>query len=69
MAPLRWGIVSAGKISKDFATALSCLPVENHQVVAVAARAVKDAKQFADVFGIPAYYGGYERLAGDKNVG
>ena len=69
MAPLRWGIASAGKISNDFVAALTCLPVENHQVVAVAARAVKDAKTFAENFDIPAYYGGYEKLAGDKNVG
>lgn len=69
MAPLRWGIASAGKISNDFAAAITCLPAENHQVVAVAARAAKDAKTFAENFQIPAYYGGYEMLAGDKNVG
>lgn len=69
MAPLRWGIASAGRISNDFVAALTCLPSENHQVVAVAARAAKDAKTFAENYDIPAHYGGYELLAGDKNVG
>jgi dihydrodiol dehydrogenase / D-xylose 1-dehydrogenase (NADP) len=69
MAPLRWGIASAGKISNDFCAALSTLPEDDHKVVAVAARNVSSAKEFADTFGIAKFYGGYELLAADPDVG
>lgn len=69
MAPLRWGIASAGKISNDFCAALTTLPASDHAVVAVAARNEASAKEFADIFGIPKYYGGYEKLAADADVG
>lgn len=69
MAPLRWGIAAAGKISNDFCAALSTLPKEHHDVVAVAARSEESAKEFAERFAIPKYYGGYEKLAADPDVG
>lgn len=69
MAPLRWGIASAGKISNDFCAALSTLPLEDHKVVAVAARSESSAKEFAELFKIPKYYEGYEKLAADPDVG
>lgn len=69
MAPLRWGIASAGKISNDFCAALTTLPADHHQVVAVAARSEASAKEFAEVFGIQNFNGGYEKLAADANVG
>lgn len=68
-ATLRWGIASAGKISNDFCVALSTLPAEHHKVVAVAARGEASAKEFAELFKIPTFYGGYEKLAADPNVG
>lgn len=67
--PLRWGIASAGKISNDFCAALSTLPAEHHQVVAVAARSEDAAKEFAERFNIAKYYGGYDKLAADDDVG
>lgn len=69
MAPLRWGIASAGKISNDFCAALTTLSTDDHKVVAVAARGESTAKEFAELFGIPKFYGGYEKLAADTNVG
>lgn len=69
MAPLRWGIASAGKISNDFCAALTTLPEGQHEVVAVAARSEESAKAFANAFSIPKYYGGYEQLMKDPNVG
>ena len=69
MAPLRWGIASAGKISNDFCAALTALSKENHQVVAVAARSESSAKKFADRFTIPKSYQGYEKLAADAEIG
>jgi dihydrodiol dehydrogenase / D-xylose 1-dehydrogenase (NADP) len=69
MSPLRWGIASAGKISNDFCLALTTLSADDHEVVAVAARSESSAKEFAASFGIPKFYGGYDKLAADPNVG
>lgn len=66
---LRWGIVSAGLISSDFTTVLGTLPRSEHQVVAVAARDLSRAKEFARKHDIPKAYGSYEELAKDPNVG
>lgn len=69
MAPLRWGIASAGTISFDFANALTTLPAVDHQIVAVGARTLGSAKDFAKKFDIPAFYEGYDKLVKDENVG
>nr|KAF6409590.1 dihydrodiol dehydrogenase [Rousettus aegyptiacus] len=66
---LRWGIVSAGLICSDFTTMLRTLPRSEHQVVAVAARDLSRAKEFARKHDIPKAYGSYEELAKDPNVG
>lgn len=68
MAPLRWGIVSAGKISHDFTTALATWPKEQHLAVAVSARKLADAEQFAKKHGLAKAYEGYEALAKDAGV-
>ncbi|KAF5276662.1 hypothetical protein FQA39_LY06466 [Lamprigera yunnana] len=65
---LRWGIVSTGKISHDFVCAVQTHPVENHKIIAVAARNQSSADDFAKTHGIPKAYEGYEALAKDKNV-
>lgn len=65
---LRWGIAAAGKISNDFVSALTTLDAEHHSIVAVAARDVNRAGEFAQRFGIPSAYGSYEELANDPNV-
>lgn len=65
----KWGVLSASKISHDFVLALETLSVEDHKVVAVAAKDKSRAKDFADDFGIPKYYGSYEELGNDSNVG
>lgn len=68
MAPTKWGIVSAGKISNDFVCCLRSLPSEEHEVVAVAGRNFDNAKKFAELHHIPRVYGSYEELAKDANV-
>uniref|UniRef100_H0WWG1 Trans-1,2-dihydrobenzene-1,2-diol dehydrogenase n=1 Tax=Otolemur garnettii TaxID=30611 RepID=H0WWG1_OTOGA len=65
---LRWGIVSVGLISSDFTAVLRTLPRSEHQVVAVAARDLSRAKEFARKHDIPKAYGSYEELAKDPNV-
>ncbi len=53
----RWGIASSGKISQDFVNALSTYD-SGHTVVAVAARSLDSAKEFAEKHNIPKAYGG-----------
>uniref|UniRef100_A0A2K6JMQ6 Trans-1,2-dihydrobenzene-1,2-diol dehydrogenase n=2 Tax=Rhinopithecus TaxID=542827 RepID=A0A2K6JMQ6_RHIBE len=65
---VRWGIVSVGLISSDFTAVLQTLPRSEHQVVAVAARDLSRAKEFAQKHDIPKAYGSYEELAKDPNV-
>jgi len=65
---LKWGIVSAGRICHDFVNALKTLPVEEHQVIAIAARDLGRAKEFAQEFDIPKAYGDYLNLAKDSTV-
>ncbi|CAJ1049077.1 Hypothetical predicted protein [Xyrichtys novacula] len=64
----KWGICSAGKISHDFAVALKTLAPEDHQVVAVAARKLEDAQEFAKKHNISQAYGSYEELARDPDI-
>lgn len=65
----KWGIASAGKISHDFVNAIWSLKNKNdHQVIAVAARSLKSAEEFAAKFDIPKAYEGYEALAQDPDI-
>lgn len=66
---LRWGIASAGKISNDFVNALQVYPESSHKVVAVAAKALDRAQEFANKFKIPKAYEGYQALATDPEIG
>lgn len=66
---LKWGIASCGVISHDFANALTTLNSNEHQIVAVGARNIESAREFAKLFDIPKYYQGYENLVRDENVG
>jgi dihydrodiol dehydrogenase / D-xylose 1-dehydrogenase (NADP) len=68
MGPLRWGILSAGKISHDFVVGTAALPKEEHQVVAVAARSLESAQKFAKVHEIAKAYGSYEELVKDPEI-
>lgn len=66
---LKWGIASAGNISHDFVNAIvGTLSDNEHEVVAVAARDLVKAQEFAKLHGIPAAYKGYQALADDRNV-
>uniref|UniRef100_A0A1B0GPG9 Trans-1,2-dihydrobenzene-1,2-diol dehydrogenase n=1 Tax=Phlebotomus papatasi TaxID=29031 RepID=A0A1B0GPG9_PHLPP len=65
---LKWGIVTTGFIAHDFVNALSSLPANEHEVVAVAARNKNKAEEFAATHGIPRAYEGYESIAKDPEV-
>lgn len=64
----KWGIVSTGLIAEDFAKAITSWKCATHQIAAVSARSLDEAKQFAQQFNIPAYYDSYEKLFADPNV-
>jgi dihydrodiol dehydrogenase / D-xylose 1-dehydrogenase (NADP) len=67
---LRWGILSAGKISHDFVLALSTLPRSEQEVVAVGARDLRSAQAFANEQGIPIKaFGSYEEVIGLAEIG
>jgi predicted dehydrogenase len=73
--PLRWGILGAGRIAHDFASALVS---SGCTITAVAAMhnyngekhlsALSRAESFANTFSIANYYGTYDELAQDANV-
>jgi dihydrodiol dehydrogenase / D-xylose 1-dehydrogenase (NADP) len=65
----RWGIASAGRISHDFVTAVSVLSPDEHKVMAIAARSLDRAKEFAEKHNIPKSYSSYEQLAADADIG
>jgi hypothetical protein len=64
--PVRWGILSAGKISSDYAKAIAT--TEGAVVGAVAARSSNKAEDFANLHGIPKSYGSYAELLADPDI-
>ena len=65
---LKWGIAAAGRISDEFTNAMSAHDKQNHQVIAIAARDLSRAEEFAKRFDIPKAYGSYLDLAKDATV-
>ncbi|XP_047026588.1 trans-1,2-dihydrobenzene-1,2-diol dehydrogenase-like [Helicoverpa zea] len=66
---LRWGIVSAGKISHDFVNAFNSFPDKGDQaVVSVAARDKSRAAEFAKLHKIPKVADSYQALAKSSDV-
>ena len=63
---LRWGIVSASPIASDWVKCLQDVP--GASVVAVAARDLGRAQEFATAHGIPAAHGSYQELCNDPTV-
>jgi dihydrodiol dehydrogenase / D-xylose 1-dehydrogenase (NADP) len=63
---IRWGILSAGKISSDFVKAISI--TEGAECVAVAARNGNRASDFAKKHNIPTSYGSYEEILNDPKI-
>ena len=60
--------MGSGLISSDFVGSLQDLPATEAKVAAVAARSKASAEKFAQSFGIPNVYEGYEALAADPEV-
>jgi len=66
--PIRWGVMGAGLISRDFVGALKALSPEEGVVVAVGARELEDAAAFARELSVERAHEGYEALAADPDV-
>jgi len=64
--PLRWGVLSTGRIAHSFA---KDLPFgDGGTVVAVGSRSMASADAFGDEFGVPRRYASYEDLVRDDEV-
>ena len=66
---LRWGIISAGKISQDFCAALQLLSKEDHEIIAIAARNLDDAKSLGLQYSVKYCYSDYKEVAQNPEVG
>lgn len=66
METIKVGIIGAGWIAHKMAEALA--PLADAEVLAIASRSEKKAKDFADEYGIKRYYGSYEQVVEDPDV-
>ena len=66
MEPIRWGILGCGRIARKFAADL--VWVGDARLVAVAARKMETAKEFANEFPAPHVHGSYEALVTNPEV-
>lgn len=64
--PVRWGIISTGRIAHTFAADLR--HIDEGTIIAVGSRNLDSAKLFADEFGLARAYGSYEELVSDPDV-
>ncbi|XP_061709092.1 trans-1,2-dihydrobenzene-1,2-diol dehydrogenase-like [Cydia pomonella] len=65
---VRWGIVSAGKISSDFVNAINSYPGNEQVVAAVAARDRSRAEEFAKLHNISNVFDSYKAMAESSGV-
>jgi predicted dehydrogenase len=62
----KWGIIGPGRIAQKFAAALELVP--GARLHAVASRDIEKARQFAEKYHAPLFYGDYEALAGNHEI-
>jgi predicted dehydrogenase len=63
---IRWGILGPGGIANSFAAGLKLAP--GARIAAIASRSPERADAFADRFGVPQRYVGYEALVRDPDI-
>jgi predicted dehydrogenase len=66
MNKVRWGIISTGRITHQFARDFEYVP--NGEIVAVASRSQESADTFAAEYDIPRTYAAYQQLLEDPDV-
>ncbi|OEJ28411.1 oxidoreductase [Streptomyces agglomeratus] len=64
--PVRWGILATGPMAAAFTQDLALIP--DADVVAVSSRSEESARLFADRFGVPRAYRGWQGMAADPDV-
>ncbi|XP_004930084.2 trans-1,2-dihydrobenzene-1,2-diol dehydrogenase [Bombyx mori] len=64
---IRWGIVTAGKISHDFVNAFNSYPNKGDQVIAAVAARTKP-EEFAKLHNIPIVFDSYKALAESNEI-
>lgn len=70
-SPVRWGILSTGKVAQDFCVALKKIFKDDPSIgaiVAVGSRSLDTAQQFATRFNVSQAYGSYEELVNAPDV-
>ena len=65
---LRWGIIGAGNVAHDFATALRTLPNSEHKLTAIASRSLQRAQEFAALHNASKAYGSYKSMLEEGEV-
>ena len=65
---LRWGILSAGRISWDFIKSMQNFDKKHHEIVAIGSRNKTRGDYYAKTFKIPTVYNNYVDLAKDPNI-
>ena len=63
---IRWGILGCGRIARKFAADLAL--VQDAQLMALGARQIDHAREFAKEFPAPRVFGSYEELVTDPEV-
>ncbi len=63
---IRWGIIGAGKIARQFAKDLSTL--SNTELYGIASRSLNRAEHFCTEFNAKVAYGSYKELVTDSNI-
>jgi predicted dehydrogenase len=66
MEIIRWGILGCGRIARKFAADLAL--VKDARIMALGARHIDHAREFAKDFPAPHVYGSYEELVADPEV-
>ncbi|HLF65841.1 MAG TPA: Gfo/Idh/MocA family oxidoreductase [Saprospiraceae bacterium] len=66
MRKVRWGILSTARINRRLIPELHAS--ERCQLIAVASRDLRQAKDYAEIWNIPRPYGNYEALLADKDI-
>lgn len=65
---MRWGILATGTIANKFAETVNAMDDREAVLAAVGSRRIISAQNFAEKYGIPAFYDSYEALAADPQV-
>lgn len=66
MKKIKWGIIATGGIANKFA--LHFKRIKNAKLIAVGSRFKKKAKDFANKYKMPRYYGSYQELVNDPEI-